>query len=86
SDLVPWPDENLQHAVVCSVRPSGTEPEHEHADLRFLLATERPEAIAPENPHSPLRWLTLPEARALVGDNNLRETLDRAERLFETHL
>jgi len=83
SDLVPWPDETLQHAVVCYVRPSGAEPEHEHADLRFFLATGHPDAIAPENPQSPLRWLAIDEARALVGDNNLSETLDRAESLFE---
>ena len=86
SDLVPWPDANLQHAAVCYVRRSGTEPEHEHADLRYFLATEHPDAIAPENEQSPLRWLTIAEARELVGDNNLSETLDRAERLFDRHL
>ena len=32
ADLVPWPDETLRHAVVCYVRSSGPEPEHEHAD------------------------------------------------------
>lgn len=83
ADLVPWPDETLRHAVVCYVRSSGTEPEHEHADLRYFLATEHPDAIAPENAQSPLRWLTIPEARDLVGANNLRETLDRAECLLE---
>jgi 8-oxo-dGTP pyrophosphatase MutT (NUDIX family) len=82
ADLVPWPDETLRHAVVCYVRPSGTEPEHEHADLRYFLATEHPHAISPENAHSPLRWLTIPEARDLVGANNLGETLDRAECLL----
>jgi 8-oxo-dGTP pyrophosphatase MutT (NUDIX family) len=85
SDLLPWPDETLQHAAVCYVRPSGDEPEHEHGDLRYFLATERPDAIAPENAHSPLRWLTIGEARTLVGDNNLSATLDRAESLFEQH-
>jgi 8-oxo-dGTP pyrophosphatase MutT (NUDIX family) len=85
SDLVPWPDEKLQHAVVCYVRQSGTEPEHEHGDLRYFLATGHPDAIAPENEQSPLRWLTVGQARALVGDNNLRETLDRAELLFDRH-
>jgi 8-oxo-dGTP pyrophosphatase MutT (NUDIX family) len=83
SDLVPWPDATLRHAVVCYVRPSATEPEHEHADLRYFLATEHPDAIAPENAQSPLRWLTIGEARDLVGANNLRETLDRAECLLE---
>jgi 8-oxo-dGTP pyrophosphatase MutT (NUDIX family) len=83
-DLVPWPDAALLHAAVCYVRPSDTEPEHEHADLRYIFATELPDEIAPENVHSPLSWLTIPEARALVGANNLRETLNRAERLVET--
>ena len=86
SDLVPWPDASLQHAVVCYVRASDREPEHEHADLRYFLATEHPDAIVAENEQSPLRWLTIAEARALVGDNNLSQTLDRAERLFDKHL
>ena len=77
SDLVPWPDDSLRHAVVCYVGPSATEPEHEHADLRYILATGHPGAISPENEDSPLRWLTVTEARDLVGDNNLRHTLDR---------
>jgi 8-oxo-dGTP pyrophosphatase MutT (NUDIX family) len=83
SDLAPWPDGSLRHVAVCYVRPSGAEPEHEHGDLRYFLATEHPDDIAPENEQSPLRWLTIAEARVLVGDNNLAETLVRAERLFE---
>jgi 8-oxo-dGTP pyrophosphatase MutT (NUDIX family) len=82
TDLVPWPDSSLRHAVVCCVRSSATEPEHEHADLRYLLATGRPDAIAPENDQSPLRWLSLDEARELVGGNNLRHTFDRVNQLF----
>jgi 8-oxo-dGTP pyrophosphatase MutT (NUDIX family) len=85
SDLVPWPDERLQHAVLCYVRASGSEPEHEHADLRYFLATGHPDMIAPENERSPLRWLTFGQARALVGANNLGETLDRAERLLDAY-
>jgi ADP-ribose pyrophosphatase YjhB (NUDIX family) len=82
-DLAPWPDAALLHAVCCYVRPSATEPEHEHADLRYVFATEQPDAIAPENLNSPLRWLTIAEAHALVGDNNLSESLARAERRFD---
>ena len=77
ADLAPWPDGRLRHAVVCHVRAAGSDPEHEHADLRYLLATDSPDAIAPENEQSPLRWLTVDAARELVGGNNLRRTLDR---------
>jgi 8-oxo-dGTP pyrophosphatase MutT (NUDIX family) len=84
-DLVPWPDASLRHAAVCHVPASASEPEHEHADLRYILATGRPDAIAAENEQSPLRWLTVDEARDLVGGNNLRRTLDRLDDLFAAH-
>jgi 8-oxo-dGTP pyrophosphatase MutT (NUDIX family) len=79
ADLVPWPDATLRHAAVCQVPPGNGEPGHEHADLRFFMATGSPDAARPENKDSPLRWVTLNEARELVGTNNLRETLDRIE-------
>ncbi|MGD0699881.1 MAG: NUDIX domain-containing protein [Trebonia sp.] len=82
ADLLPWPDGSLRHAVVCRVRRSATEPEHEHADLRYVFATADPDAVAAENELSPLRWVTFPEAYDLVGANNLAVTLDRAERLL----
>jgi 8-oxo-dGTP pyrophosphatase MutT (NUDIX family) len=82
SDLAPWPDGSLRHLAVCHVRASAGEPEHEHADLRYILATGSPDAISPENEQSPLRWLTVDAARELVGGNNLRRTLDRVGDLF----
>jgi 8-oxo-dGTP pyrophosphatase MutT (NUDIX family) len=82
TDLVPWPDASLCHVAVCHVRASATEPQHEHADLRYVLATRDPDAVTPERDDSPLRWLAFDEARALAGGNNLRYTLDRAEALF----
>jgi 8-oxo-dGTP pyrophosphatase MutT (NUDIX family) len=82
TDLVPWPDAGLKHVAICSVAPGKGEPAHEHADLRYFLATADPGAARPENPGAALRWLTVPEARALVGDNNLRYTLDRAAKLL----
>jgi 8-oxo-dGTP pyrophosphatase MutT (NUDIX family) len=85
TDLVPWPDASLRHLAMCHVSASRTEPEHEHADLRYLLATEHPDAIAPENPDSPLRWLTIDQARDLVGANNIRYALDRAEHALLAH-
>lgn len=81
-DLVPWPDATLRHLAVCRVPASRTEPEHEHADLRYFFATQDPDAVIPENPESPLRWLTIDQARELVGGNNLRYTLDRLERVL----
>ncbi len=85
ADLAPWPDAQVRHAVVCRVAPGKGEPAHEHADLRYFMATRDPEAARPENPAAPLRWLTVPDARALVGANNLSATLDRAELLLRRH-
>lgn len=79
ADLVPWPDASLRHVVVCQVAPGNREPAHEHADLRYFLATDRPEESRPESEDAPLRWLTLADARDLVGPNNLAGTLDRLD-------
>ena len=38
--------------------------------------------VHPESARVLLRWLTVPEAQALVGDNNVRYTLDRVAKLF----
>ena len=65
--------------VICGVAPGKGEPAHHHADLRYLMATEHPDTTQPETPDAPLRWLTIDEARDLVGGNNLRITLDRAQ-------
>ncbi len=81
ADLVPWPDTQLRHLVIVSVPANAVEPAHEHADLRFILATQDPDAARPERPDAPLRWLSFPEARELTAEDNLRETLARAERL-----
>ncbi|HEY0937106.1 MAG TPA: NUDIX domain-containing protein [Trebonia sp.] len=81
TDLEPWPDASLRHAALCLVPASPAEPAHEHADLRFILATGHPEAIAAEGADAPLRWLSLGEARLLAG-GNLASTLDQAETLL----
>jgi 8-oxo-dGTP pyrophosphatase MutT (NUDIX family) len=82
ADLAPWPDPQLRHVVVVSVPAAGADPAHEHADVRFFLATRTPDAVVPEVPGAPLRWLTLAEARELTTEPNLRETLNRVERLL----
>lgn len=81
-DLVPWPDGELVHLTVVPVKPSATEPAHEHADLRFVLATDTPDAARPEKPGADLRWLTIPEAQELTRADTLRETLARVATLL----
>ncbi|MBE1607306.1 NUDIX hydrolase [Actinopolymorpha pittospori] len=82
TDLTPWPDEALLHVVIVPVPAKGDEPAHEHADLRFVMATSDPVAVRPEKPDAPLRWLSLPEAHEVTTEANLRETLFRAGSLF----
>jgi 8-oxo-dGTP pyrophosphatase MutT (NUDIX family) len=82
ADLVPWPDPELRHVAVVSVPAGRGEPAHEHADLRFVLATRTPQAARPENPDAPLRWVTPHQARQTTSEPNLRETLARVQRLL----
>jgi 8-oxo-dGTP pyrophosphatase MutT (NUDIX family) len=82
TDLVPWPDGQLRHVAVVGVPEGNHEPAHEHADLRFVLATRDPDAARPENPGAPLRWLSPEEAHQATAEANLRETLSRAQRLL----
>jgi 8-oxo-dGTP pyrophosphatase MutT (NUDIX family) len=82
ADLTPWPDTRLRQVVIVGVPAGKGEPAHEHADLRFFLATGAPEAVRAENEHSPLRWLSLAQAREATSEANLREALNRLERLL----
>jgi 8-oxo-dGTP pyrophosphatase MutT (NUDIX family) len=84
ADLRPWPLSAVLHVVVVPVPASPKEPAHEHADVRYVLATDAPDTAHPERPEAPLRWLTFAEARALTTEDNLRETLDRVKRLVAT--
>ena len=79
TDLSPWPDSALRHVSIVKVTPSKAkgEPAHEHADLRYFLATAEPDAIRPENPAADLRWLTLEDAVAFIANDSLAETLRR---------
>lgn len=84
SDLAAWPDPArpaLVHVVVVPVPAGRGEPEHEHADMRYLLATAKPGEATPESPAAALRWLTIDDALSLVGEDNLRTTLIRVAEL-----
>jgi 8-oxo-dGTP pyrophosphatase MutT (NUDIX family) len=77
TDLVPWPDAAIRQVVIVRVPPGKGEPAHEHADVRFFMATGDPEAARPETPDAQLRWLTLPEAHETTSEPNLRQALTR---------
>ncbi|MCQ8829926.1 NUDIX hydrolase [Streptomyces malaysiensis] len=81
-DLAPWPDAEVRHLVIVPVPENSREPAHEHADVRFVLATNVPEAVRPENPDAPLRWLTPDEARMAITEANVLDTLSRVEPLL----
>jgi 8-oxo-dGTP pyrophosphatase MutT (NUDIX family) len=82
TDLMPWPDAQLRHLVIVDVPAGKGEPAHEHADLRYFMATGTPDAARAENEHAPLRWLSLTEAHDATSEVNLRETLARMERVL----
>jgi 8-oxo-dGTP pyrophosphatase MutT (NUDIX family) len=82
ADLAPWPDGQLRHLVIVGVPAAGAEPAHEHADLRFVLATRAPGTARAENPDAPLRWLAARDADGATSQANLRETLSRVRRLL----
>src|SRR5207248_2014997 len=72
ADLAPWPDPDpasprvLQIAVVPVPAGKG-EPDHEHADIRYALATREPERIVSESESAPLAWLDIENALREVG-------------------
>lgn len=81
-DLVAWPDAELRHIVIVPVPAKGAEAAHQHADLRFVLATQAPGMARAETPEAPLRWLTAREAHDATSEANLQETLTRVQRLL----
>jgi 8-oxo-dGTP pyrophosphatase MutT (NUDIX family) len=83
ADLRPWPDLGLRHVVIVPVLAGRGEPAHEHADLRFVLATSRPEAIVAEHQDAPLRWLAVSDAAQSITEANLRETIARVQQLLD---
>jgi 8-oxo-dGTP pyrophosphatase MutT (NUDIX family) len=83
ADLAPWPDAEIRHVVIVGVPAGSGEPAHEHADIRYFMATQAPDAVRAENENSPLRWLSLAAAHDVTAEANLRETLARMERFLQ---
>jgi len=85
-DLAPWPDAARPvpvQVVVVPVPPGKGEPAHEHADVRYVLATAKPEAAVPEEAAAQIAWLTMEEALAKIGEDNLRVCLLRIAELLK---
>jgi 8-oxo-dGTP pyrophosphatase MutT (NUDIX family) len=82
ADLTPWPDGELFQVVIVDVPAGKGEPAHQHADLRFLLATAKPDNAQAEHQDAPLRWLSVRDACALTREANLRVLIERAGALL----
>lgn len=82
SDLRAWPGSGpaLFQVAVVPVAPAKGDPPHEHADLRYLLATDHPDDVPAEVEGVPLRWLSVTDAVALA-DRGLERLLRRFEEL-----
>ena len=82
-DLHPWPgpEPAIVFVEIVPVPAAKGEPDHEHADVNYVLATDDPDAIVDEHDDAALRWLSVPEARALVN-YHVAELIDRASRLL----
>jgi 8-oxo-dGTP pyrophosphatase MutT (NUDIX family) len=76
-DLQPWPDAEPVLIETVPVAAAKGEPDHEHVDVCYVLATSAPDALVEEHDDAALRWVSLAEARALTADNpHLTNLLD----------
>ena len=83
-DLLPWPDARLVHVAIVPVPAKDHEPAHEHADLRYVLATGQPDRARPEHDGAHLRWLTVDDAIELAAAANVQESLRRVGELLSS--
>ena len=72
----------LLHVEIVHVPAWEDEPEHEHADFRYVVAADDPDA-APEREHpEALRWLSVTEALAFPLDPGLQRFVERVAALL----
>jgi len=89
ADLAAWPDAARPQIVQVAVVPVPAgkgEPEHEHGDIRYALATSAPDMVKPESESADLAWLSIEDALQRVGWDNLRVCLARIAALLERSL
>ena len=83
SDLRPFPgpDPAIVFVEIVPVPAGHSEPDHEHADVNYVLFTLDPNAIVDEHDDAALRWLSVDEARSLAN-YHVRELIDRVAKLL----
>ena len=85
-DLTSWPDPArplLIHVAIVPVPAGRGEPEHEHGDLRYLLATARPADVIPESGSAEVRWFSPDDALLAVPQDSTRETILRVAQVLQ---
>lgn len=84
-DLRGWPTGSARAPVQVTIVgvPAGSdEPAHEHADIRYVLATEASSTVVPESRKAPLRWSSVADAISSTDEDSLREFLRRVDALI----
>ena len=84
-DLTSWPDPArplLIHVAIVPVPAGRGEPEHEHGDLRYLLATSRHGDVIPESGSAEVRWFSADDALLAVPQDSTRETILRVAQML----
>ena len=79
--LTPALERRPVQIVIVPVPASGDERAHEHADVRYALATTTPAQSRAESEDAAVRWLTFDAARDEISEPNLLELLARVEQL-----
>jgi 8-oxo-dGTP pyrophosphatase MutT (NUDIX family) len=77
----PGPAPSIVLVEIVPVPAARGEPDHEHADVCYVLATDEPDAAVEEHSDAALEWVDLDEARSRVNDH-VRHLLDRVEPLL----
>jgi 8-oxo-dGTP pyrophosphatase MutT (NUDIX family) len=87
ADLAPLTPalERVPVQIVIVPVPAGRgESTHEHADIRYALATAGPERSQAESPDATVRWVDFDEAQAEITEPNLLEFVARVERIVSS--
>ena len=74
----PGPEPTVVLVEIVPVAAARGEPDHEHADVCYLLATDDPDATIEEHDDAALEWVDLDEARRRANPH-VAHLLERAE-------